>query len=88
MRPGEDGRNAGASVGIQLRMPAIVLVLAAVLLGQPAVAQPVDVARLGPQPGTAVPAFSAPDQDGRVHTLASILGSNGALLVFSRSADW
>lgn len=51
-------------------------------------AQPVDVATLGPQAGTAVPAFELPDQDGRSRSLASLLGPNGALLVFSRSADW
>ena len=49
---------------------------------------PVDVARLGPQPGEAVPEFSLPDQDGAVRTLRSLLGPKGAMLVFSRSADW
>jgi len=58
------------------------------LLAVQAAAQPVDVSALGPQAGTAVPAFSAPDQDGRVRTLASIMGPKGAMLVFSRSADW
>ncbi len=51
-------------------------------------AQPVDVSTRGPQAGTTVPAFSLPDQDGRARSLASLLGPNGALLVFSRSADW
>jgi hypothetical protein len=49
---------------------------------------PVAIASLGPQPGSAVPTFSAPDQTGRVHTLQSLLGPKGAMLVFSRSADW
>ena len=43
---------------------------------------------LGPQPGARVPGFSATDQRGRTHTLQSLLGPKGAMLVFSRSADW
>ena len=49
---------------------------------------PIDVASLGPQVGERVPAFSLPDQDGQVRTLESILGPNGALLLFHRSANW
>ena len=49
---------------------------------------PIDVASLGPQVGELVPAFSLPDQNGRVQTLESILGPNGAILLFHRSADW
>jgi peroxiredoxin len=49
---------------------------------------PVALDALGPQPGTRVPEFSATDQAGRVHTLKSLLGPKGAMLVFSRSADW
>ncbi len=49
---------------------------------------PVDVASRGPQVGEHVPAFSLPDQNGRVQTLESILGPNGAILLFHRSADW
>ncbi len=49
---------------------------------------PIDVASLGPQVGEQVPAFSLPDQNGRVRTLDSILGRNGAILLFHRSADW
>ena len=40
--------------------------------------------RLGEQ----VPDFSLPDQNGHVQTLESILGPNGALVLFHRSADW
>ena len=68
-------------------------VLAAVLLSagcssesQPRV--PVDVASLGPQIGERVPDFRLPDQHGDDHTLESILGPNGAMLLFHRSADW
>lgn len=49
---------------------------------------PAPVDTLGPQPGARVPAFSATDQNGRTHTLKSLLGPKGAMLVFSRSADW
>ncbi len=47
-----------------------------------------DVQRLGPQVGTRVPDFSLTDQNGRLQTLRSIMGANGAMLVFFRSADW
>ena len=53
----------------------------------PPVAMP-DVQTLGPQVGTKVPDFSLADQTGRTHTLKSILGPKGAVLVFFRSADW
>jgi hypothetical protein len=48
----------------------------------------IDVASLGPQVGELVPAFSLPDQHGQIQTLESILGPNGAILLFHRSADW
>ena len=49
---------------------------------------PINVASLGPQVGEQVPTFSLPDQNGQVRTLESLLGPNGALLLFHRSADW
>ena len=49
---------------------------------------PINVASLGPQVGEQVPSFSLPDQNGQVRTLESVLGPNGALLLFYRSADW
>ena len=48
----------------------------------------VDVNALGPQVGETVPDFSAVDQFGDTRTLESIMGPNGAMLVFNRSADW
>ena len=42
----------------------------------------------GPPVGSPMPAFEAPDQNGKVHTLKDILRPNGAALVFFRSADW
>ena len=48
----------------------------------------VDVERVGPQVGAALPDFRLRDQHGEVHTLKSLLGPKGALIVFFRSADW
>jgi len=51
-------------------------------------AQTVDLERLGPQVGEALPEFSLRDQGGQVHSLKSLLGPKGAVIVFFRSADW
>ena len=48
----------------------------------------VDVAALGPQVGEQVPDFSLPDQNGEIRTRESIMGPQGAMLVFVRSANW
>ncbi len=69
---------------------------AGTLVAMPAVAQQapatprarIDVSKLGPRVGQTVPDFSLPDQTGKVWTRASIMGPNGALLLFYRSADW
>jgi peroxiredoxin len=50
--------------------------------------QPVDTSKIGPPVGAAAPAFSGPDQDGRIRSLASAAGPKGTMLVFFRSADW
>ena len=42
----------------------------------------------GPGIGEKVPEFNLPDQYGRSRSLRELLGLNGLLLVFSRSADW
>jgi|CXWL01.1.fsa_nt_gi peroxiredoxin len=47
-----------------------------------------DVQALGPQVGSIVPDFSLSDQNGRTRTLRSLMGPEGLMLVFSRSADW
>ncbi len=44
--------------------------------------------RTGPEVGEKVPDFSLPDQHGRRWALQELMGPNGLLLVFSRSADW
>ncbi len=69
-----------------------ILVVAAVLLGSigagaqtPAV---VDTSKIGPQVGAAMPAFEGVDQFGKSHTLSSVYGPKGAMVVFFRSADW
>ena len=48
----------------------------------------IDLSELGHQVGERVPDFSLPDQNGQLHTLASIMGPNGAMLLFHRSANW
>jgi hypothetical protein len=67
--------------------------LAALLLGFSTLAtaqerQAIDISALGPQIGDTVPDFSLPDQNGQLQTRESILGPNGAILLFHRSADW
>jgi hypothetical protein len=57
----------------------------AVIGGQ---APAVDISRIGPQVGSAVPSFSGVDQFGRTQTLESLSGPKGLMLVFNRSADW
>lgn len=47
-----------------------------------------DVERFGPQVGETVPDFALVDQQGDTRDLASLMGRNGLMLVFSRSADW
>jgi hypothetical protein len=69
------------------------VLLAGLLIQAPSMAQTtprekIDVSKLGPQMGERVPDFSLPDQNGKTQTLQSIMGPNGAMLVFIRSADW
>jgi len=48
----------------------------------------VDVDAIGPQVGEQLPAFALPDQDGTRRDFAALAGPRGAMVVFSRSADW
>ena len=48
----------------------------------------IDVSALGPQVGEQVPDFDLPDQNGLRHTLETVRGPNGSLILFHRSADW
>jgi hypothetical protein len=73
--------------------PAIVCAvvsLVAQATAQQSAPQPVlpDVQKLGPQVGTRVPEFTLLDQKGQSRTLASLMGPQGLMLVFYRSADW
>jgi len=69
---------------MKLATTLITLVLAAPLGAQ----TPVDTSKIGPQVGTAVPAFSGPDQNGVTRSLSAAAGPRGTMLVFFRSADW
>jgi hypothetical protein len=59
------------------------LVLACLAAGQAPT-----VASLGPKPGSVAPEFSGTDQFGNTRTLSSLMGRDGLMLVFFRSADW
>ena len=48
----------------------------------------IDVSKLGPQVGERIADFRLPDQHGTVRTRDALMGPNGLMLVFSRSADW
>lgn len=52
---------------------------------QQAAPQEIDVGRLGPQRGEIVPDFGLFDAQGNTWTRDSIMGPNGAMVVFSRS---
>ena len=65
----------------------VTLLLSATMISQPP-GSAGELAALGPQVGQRVPDFSLVDQGGVRRTLESILGPNGAMLVFFRSADW
>jgi hypothetical protein len=67
---------------------AVLLIGQAVAYGQTATPSAIDVQRLGPQVGQHVPEFTLRDQFGRTHTLSSLMGPKGMMLVFFRSADW
>jgi cytochrome oxidase Cu insertion factor (SCO1/SenC/PrrC family) len=71
----------------------LLLVVACVLFGLRSIgaqqdAAKVDIQRLGPQVGEQAPDFQLQDQFGRTWTRDSIMGPQGAMLVFFRSADW
>ena len=56
-------------------------------LAVPSAAQ-INLDTIGPRVGTRVPEFSGVDQFGKTQSLDRVLGSEGAMLVFFRSADW
>ena len=80
-------------------MLAVLLVALPTLAGETGLAQAsgqapqdaparIDVSKLGPQVGERVPDFTLRDQTGQPRSLQSIMGPNGAMLVFNRSAEW
>lgn len=71
---------------ILLRIGVFMFTAVALAAAQPAA--PVDVESVGPKIGARVPELSGTDQFGRAHTLQSVMGEQGAMLVFFRSADW
>ena len=44
--------------------------------------------KTGPDIGERIPDFELPDQNGKHWALKQLMGPNGLLLVFTRSADW
>jgi len=64
-----------------MRALALGIFLVASLAGQTAV-------KTGPAVGEKVPDFDAADQNGASHSLRSLMGPKGMMLVFFRSADW
>lgn len=42
----------------------------------------------GPPAGSRMPDFALRGQDGKIHTLKSLLRPKGAVILFFRSADW
>jgi hypothetical protein len=84
MRARNPPRPAAISACMRALSVAVLVLVSAVVAGQ----TPIDVERVGPRVGDRVPSFSAVDQRGTTQTLSSLLGTKGAMLVFSRSADW
>ena len=80
------GRKISIRAAAAVAVGFAVVTMAAPLEAQPRT--PVDLSKLGPQVGEQVPDFSLPDQHGQVWTRDSIIGPDGAMLVFVRSADW
>jgi cytochrome oxidase Cu insertion factor (SCO1/SenC/PrrC family) len=74
---------------MSILLPSILLILIAAtsVSGQPA-PPTIDVTKLGPQAGERVADFRLQDQDGKVWTRDALMGPNGLMLVFLRSADW
>lgn len=79
---------SGLSIVLGLSLLALGPAVGSAARQLPNTAQTVDVDTLGPKVGETLPEFSLRDQDGQVHSLKSLLGSKGAVIVFFRSADW
>jgi cytochrome oxidase Cu insertion factor (SCO1/SenC/PrrC family) len=75
-------------VGPALLASAVLVLEGAAPAARRSLQDPPEVTTLGPQVGEKAPDFSLPDQEGQRRSLASLLGPNGLVLVFFRSADW
>jgi hypothetical protein len=73
---------------MRLRGPLVVALVCAAIHLNAQSPPAVDTSAIGPQVGAAVPPIAGVDQFGKSHTLSSIAGPKGAMLVFFRSADW
>jgi len=71
-----------------LRVPAAHAGASGAAVSQTVAQMSVDIDALGPKVGDRLPGFSLPDQHGQEHSLQSLLGPKGAVIVFFRSADW
>lgn len=69
-----------------MRFVMALLVAGTVVAGQQPAAS--DSATVGLNVGEVAPEFELPDQHGAVRRLSSLLGRQGTMLVFYRSADW
>ncbi len=88
--------NKRNSHGTKVRRARMHIVLSSILLivcaaatvsGQPSPPK-IDVTKLGPQAGERIADFRLQDQNGKGWTRDALIGPNGLMLVFSRSADW
>ena len=79
---------SGPSVALGLCLLALGPAVGSAPRQQPGATPMVDVETVGPRVGEALPEFSLRDQGGQLHSLKSLLGPKGALIVFFRSADW
>ena len=76
--------SAGLLAGLSARLSASLLALLVLALAPAAWADD-----LGPAIGAAAPDIGArPDQNGKPHRLPDLMGKNGLVLFFFRSADW
>ena len=75
---------------IRILLVALLLVGGLVTRGEAMQAerQVIDLSQRGPQVGETIPDFTLEDQYGAPWTRDSLLGANGTMLVFLRSADW
>jgi peroxiredoxin len=71
-------RSFARIIGIVRKIPILLLVALCSLTA----------ADFGPPTGSRFPAFSLPDQSGKLHSSRSLLGPKGAVILFYQSADW